>query len=66
MDGVWRVRLPREEPRFSSIIAGERRTHATHLDTVLIDARERRIELTWRVSILAPAKLELIDEVRIA
>ena len=65
-DGLWQVRLPAEEPRFSSIIAGERRTHATHLDTVLIDARERRIELTWRVSIRTPSKLELIDEVRIA
>lgn len=65
-DGLWRVQLPRDAPRFSSIVAGERRTHATHLDTVLIDARERRVELTWRVSIPAPAKLELIDEVRIA
>jgi len=65
-DGLWRVQLPNDEPRFSSIIAGERRTHATHLDTVFIDARERRIELTWRVSIPAPSKLELIDEVRIA
>jgi hypothetical protein len=65
-DGLWRVQLPREEPRFSSIIAGEQRTHGTHLDTVLIDARSRCVELTWRVSIAAPAKLELIDEVRIA
>lgn len=65
-DGLWRVQLPNDQPRFSSIIAGERRTHGTHLDTVLIDARERRIELTWRVSIPAPPKLELIDEVRIS
>jgi hypothetical protein len=64
-DGMWRVQLPREAPAFSSIIAGVRRTHATHLDTVLIDARERRVELTWRVSILTPPKLEMIDEVRI-
>lgn len=63
--GAWRIQLPRESPAFSSIIAGERRTHATHLDTVVIDARERRIELTWRVSILSPPKLEMIDEVRI-
>jgi hypothetical protein len=64
-DGVWRVQLPREAPAFSSIIAGERRTHPTHLDTVVIDARERRLELTWRVSIVAPPKLERIDEIRI-
>lgn len=64
-DGAWRVQLPREAPAFSSIISGERRMHATHLDTVVIDARERRLELTWRVSILSPPKLEMIDEVRI-
>ena len=64
-DGVWRVRLPRDAPSFSSIVEGVRRTHATHLDTVLIDARARRVELNWRVSIPAPPKLELIHEVRI-
>jgi hypothetical protein len=64
-DGVWRVQLPRETLAFSSIALGEARTHPTHLDTVLIDARQRRIELTWRASIAAPAKLELIDEIRI-
>jgi hypothetical protein len=64
-DGVWRMQIPVDTPRFSSLIAGERRTHATHLDTVLIEAREGRVELTWRVSIPAPSKLELIDEIRI-
>lgn len=64
-DGIWRIQLPRDAPAFSSIIAGERRTHGTHLDTVLVDTRVRRVELTWRVSIPTPPKLELIDEVRI-
>ena len=64
-DGIWRVQLPREAPAFSSIIAGERRTHPTHLDTIVVDAREKRLELTWRVSIPTPPKLEMIDEVRI-
>lgn len=65
-DGLWLVRLPDEAPRFSSVIGGARRAHATHLDTVLVDARDRRVELTWRASIPAPPKLELIDEVRVA
>jgi len=64
-DGHWLVHLPRETLVFSSRIGRERNTLPTHLDTILIDARERRIELTWRASLLAPNKLELVDELRI-
>jgi hypothetical protein len=64
-DGLWRIALPGEAPAFSSVIAGERRTHATHLDTIFVDADERRVELTWRVAIPAPPKLEEIGEIRI-
>jgi hypothetical protein len=64
-DGLWRLALPPEAPRFSSLAFRERRRHPTFLDMVLVDARERRIELTWRASIPAPPKLESIDEIRI-
>ncbi len=64
-EGIWRFRLPRETPRFSSLQGGSRREHRTHLDTVLIDAIEMRVELTFRAAIPVPSKLELLDEVRI-
>lgn len=64
-DHLWQVQLPRETLTFSSRVGGQRREHKTHLDTILLDAREKKIELTWRAAIPAPAKLELIDEIRI-
>jgi hypothetical protein len=64
-DGALRLRLPPDAPRFSSLAARERRSHPTFLDTILIDTRDRRVELTWRVSIPIPGKLEHLDEVRI-
>lgn len=64
-DGAWRVQLPAEAPKFSSLLDGARREHPTHLDLVIIDARERRIELTWRVALPLPPKLEMLAEVRI-
>lgn len=65
-DGIWRTQLPRETPKFTSLLNGEQRHHPTFLDRVLIDAREKRIELTWRVAIALPSKLEMLAEVRIA
>lgn len=64
-DHQWQLQLPRVTLAFSSLVARARREHRSHLDTILIDARERKIELTWRAAIPAPAKLELIDEIRI-
>lgn len=64
-DGQWRFDLPSVAVAFTSLIRGERRTHATHLDTVLVDAERRSIELTWRAVVPAPDKLEHIDEIRI-
>jgi hypothetical protein len=64
-DGVWRVQLPREAPAFTTLVEGQRRTEPTHLDTVVIDADARTIELTWRASVLVPAKPELASEIRI-
>jgi hypothetical protein len=64
-DGEFRARLPRFQPAFSSLVNGERRRHATHLDTVVIDTDARTIELTWRASVPAPSKRELLEEIRI-
>jgi hypothetical protein len=64
-DGAFRVALPSDAPKFSSLFEGKRREHPTHLDLVVIDARERRVELTWRVAIPLPLKLEMLAEVRI-
>lgn len=64
-DGTWRVQLPRDAPSFTSLSNGGRVTHPTHLDTVVIDADARTVELTWRASIAMPAKPELAGEIRI-
>ena len=64
-DHYWRADLPRESLAFTSRAFGERREHPTHLDTILIDARTRTIELTWRAAIPIPGKLERLDEVRV-
>ena len=64
-EGVWRFRLPREAPAFASVADQVRRTHATHLDSILIDADARMVELVWRASIPVPEKLERLEEVRV-
>jgi len=55
--------LPRIAPGFSSISKGERQEYRTHLDTVLINAVERKVELTWRAAIPMPKKLEMFERV---
>ena len=62
-EGAWRVQLPRIAPGFSSFVCGQRREHATHLDTIVIDADARRIELTWRASFVMPRKLQMVEQV---
>ncbi len=64
-EGVWRFRLPRVSPGFSSFVGSQRSEHRTHLDSVLIDADARTVELTWRVSIPLPRKYEMLDAVTI-
>ena len=60
-EGAWRFRLPRIAPGFSSFVAGGRREHRTHLDTLLIDADAGRVELTWRAAIPLPRKHEMLE-----
>jgi hypothetical protein len=62
-EGIWRFELPREFPRFASYTASARTEHRTYLDTVLIDADARRIELTWRAAIPLPRKYEMLRRV---
>jgi len=64
-DGVLRAQLPRLSPRFFSVVAGERKEHATHLDTLLVDADARRVEATFRAAIPIPHKLQLLEEIEI-
>ncbi len=65
-EGVWRFRLPPYEPSFASVIQGVRREHETHLDTFLIDADERTVELSWRVAIPLPKKAERVDRLEVS
>lgn len=62
-EGAWRFQLPRIAPGFSSVVLGRRQEHRTHLDTVLIDADVRRVELTWRAAIPLPRKYEMVDRI---
>lgn len=63
--GVWRFSLPRISPGISSFVGWRREEHRTHLDTMLIDADNGQVELTWRAAIRLPAKLEQLDKVHI-
>ncbi|HMA93882.1 MAG TPA: hypothetical protein VKP30_14425, partial [Polyangiaceae bacterium] len=57
--------LPRLAPGFSSVVSGQRQDHRTHLDTILVNAVERQIELTWRAAIPMPKKLEMLERIRV-
>lgn len=62
-EGVFRFKLPDVEPRFVSRLDGELREHESHLDTLLIDADARRVELTWRISMPLPRKAQRLDKI---
>jgi hypothetical protein len=64
-EGIWRFQLPRVVLGFSSFMDGKRTEHRTHLDTVLIDADARRVELTWRAAIPLPRKYEMLERVMV-
>lgn len=64
-EGVWRFSLPRVAPGFASVTDGRRVEHRTHLDTILIDADELRVELTWRAAVPLPPKYERVERVMI-
>lgn len=62
-EGVFRFKLPDVEPRFVSRLDDELREHESHLDTFLIDADARRVELTWRLSLPLPRKAQRLDKI---
>lgn len=64
-EGSWRFQLPRVTPGFSSFVGTKRTEHRTHLDTFLIDADRRQVELTWRAIVPLPRKYEMLESVRI-
>jgi hypothetical protein len=64
-EGVWRFQLPRIAPGFSSFTKERVQDHRTHLDTLLIDADTRRVELTWRAAVPLPRKYEMLERVRV-
>lgn len=64
-EGAWRFRLPDVEPLFSSRRDGEVRAHESHLDTFLIDADARRVELVWRASVPLPRKAQRLDRITV-
>ncbi|MFO0588485.1 MAG: DUF2169 domain-containing protein [Polyangiaceae bacterium] len=64
-NGVLRFKLPRYSPIFRSTVRGQTWEHATHLDTLLIDTDERRVELVWRCSVRLPRKTEHLERITI-
>jgi hypothetical protein len=64
-EGIWRFRLPRYAPRFWSVVRGARAELPTHLDTVLVDANARQIELTFRASAPLPRKAQVFEAIEV-
>lgn len=62
-EGVWKFKLPRYEVNFGSRVDGQMTAHPTHLDSVLIDADKRAIELCFRASILLPRKWQMLERI---
>lgn len=61
-EGLWKFRLPKYAVSFEARFTGEEpRPIKTHLDSVLFDADERIVELSWRASVLLPRKWELFE-----
>lgn len=63
----WRFQLPRYRPTFVARRRDEDQDRVldTHLDTVLIDADDQVVELTWRASVPLPAVPQLLAWVRV-
>lgn len=64
-EGAWRFRLPRYAPVFKATVRGVTTELDTHLDTYLVDADRRRVELTWRACLPVPRKTDEIEAIRV-
>ena len=62
-EGTWRFQLPAYEVEFRALVRGVLSTPETHLDTYLIDAEARVVELVWRARVPMPRKSEAIEAV---
>jgi len=63
-EGVWRFKLPVYPMRFEVDLDGTTLGPPTHLDGILIDADERVVELTYRVTTRLPMKWERLKAIR--
>lgn len=67
-EGLWRFALPRYGVRFRAEVRGVAIERVPHLDTLLVDADVRQVELVWRAAFPAPRRaadlgpLEITDE----
>lgn len=64
-EGVWRFRLPPYGLTFQATIGAEQGPLPTHLDSLLIDADRRRVELSWRAAIRLPRKWDRLRRIDI-
>jgi hypothetical protein len=63
--GEWRFKLPLYAPSFEATIAGATTPLDTHLDTFLIRADRRLVELTWRARVRMPRKSEKLETITV-
>ncbi len=64
-EGVWRFALPKYQLTFGTKSLDGWDVVPSHLDSVLIDADARVVELTWRASIPLPTPWEKLVPVRV-
>lgn len=64
-DGRWNATLPRVTPRFRACTDGVWQDLPTHLDTILLEPDRRRVELTFRASLVLPPKWERVQAAEI-
>lgn len=66
-EGLLRFQPPFYAPVFTCDVRGAARGRPcpTHLDTLLIDADRRRVELTFRAAVAVPRKIQAIDRILI-
>jgi hypothetical protein len=60
---AWRFRLPPHGASFRFVVRGVETEQKTHLDTYLIDANRRRVELVWRASVLMPRRVGYLESI---
>lgn len=64
-EGIWRFSLPRYRPIFESRIGSTVQVHKTHLDSILVDADDGIVELSWRAAVLLPDPWERLTRLRV-